>query len=420
MQDQSSAKQASPAQNKGIFTGIKVLAAVRVLAGPFCTYHFALHGADVLTIENPKEHDSMRTAAGDQGKEAGMALFKAGLGSGYISQNANKRAMTLNVASPGGQEIFRRLASEADVVVENLIAGTMPRYGLGYEDLKKLNPKLIYCSLTGFGQTGPYARKAAIDMAIQAASGMMTQTGTPETGPLKVGFTLVDYTTGYAAALAITSALYHRAITGQGQHIDIAMLETAMSMNSVNTTRAATTGALPKLAGNGSGHGGYVTDVFKCKEGYLSIATSTALRRQKMFNAIGRPDLPEDPRFKTPELARQNYPQLYAEIEKTLASKTAIEWEDIILAGGAAAMAVRTMAQAVEHPQVKHRGYFHRFEEDPELGVMVVPKAPFQFSETPAQIHSMPPRFGQHTDDVLKGLGYSEADIARLRADGVV
>jgi len=420
MQDQSSAGQTSPAQNKGIFAGIKVLAAVRVLAGPFCTYHFALHGADVLTIENPKEHDSMRTAAGDQNHKQGEALFKQGLGTGFISQNANKRAMTLNLALPQGQEIFRRLARDADVVVENLIAGTMPRYGLGYEDLKKVNPKIIYCSLTGFGQTGPYAKKAAIDMAIQAASGMMHQTGTPETGPLKVGFTLVDYTTGYAAALAITSALYHRAMTGKGQHIDIAMLETAMSMNSVNTTRAATTGVLPKLAGNGSGHGGYVTDVFPCKEGYLSIACSTALRRQKMFNAIGRPDLPDDPRFNKPELARRNYPELYAEIEKTLKSKTAIEWEDIILAGGAAAMAVRTMDQAVAHPQVQHRGYFHRFEEDPELGVMVVPKAPFQFSETPAHIHSKPPRFGQHTDEVLKGLGYSEADIARLRGEGVV
>jgi CoA:oxalate CoA-transferase len=416
---QAASSSGSP-QHKSIFAGLKVLASVRVLAGPFATYHFALHGADVLTIENPKEHDSMRTAAGDHGTEQGQALLKQGLGAGFISQNANKRAMTLNLASPQGQEIFRRLAKEADVVVENLIAGTMPRYGLGYEDLKKINPKLIYCSLTGFGQTGPYARKAAIDMAIQAASGMMHQTGTPETGPLKVGFTVVDYSTGYAAALAITSALYHRAMTGEGQHIDISMLETAMSLNSVNTTRAATTGALPKLAGNGSGHGGYVTDVFKCKEGYLSIATSTALRRQKMFNAIGRPDLPDDSRFKTPELARQNYPQLYDEIEKTLQAKTAIEWEEIILAGGAAAMAVRTMDQAVQHPQIQHRGYFHRFEKDPELGVMTVPKAPFQFSETPAEIHSPAPRFGQHTDEVLKDLGFSSADIAKLRADGVV
>jgi len=156
MQDQSS-----------LFAGIKVLAAVRVIAAPFATYHLAMHGADVLTIENPTEPDSMRYS-GDYGTE----LNKQGMGSGYLSQNANKKSITLNISDPKGQEIFKRLARDADIVVENLLAGTMPRYGLGYEDLKKLNPKLIYCSITGFGQTGPTSRRAAIDGAIQAASGI--------------------------------------------------------------------------------------------------------------------------------------------------------------------------------------------------------------------------------------------------------
>ena len=403
--------------HQGIFSGIKVLAAVRVLAAPFATYQLALQGADVLTIENPKEQDSMRTAASDHGTE----LNRQQMGTGFLAQNSNKRAMTLNLASPEGQEIFRQLAREADVVVENLIAGTMPRYGLGYDDLKILNPDLIYCSVTGFGQTGPYARKAAIDMAIQAASGMMSMTGTPETGPLKVGFTAVDYTTGYAAALAIVSALYHRAMTGEGQHIDVAMLDTALAMNSVNTTRAATTGKVSKLAGNGSGHGGFITDVFRCKEGKLSIATSTALRRQKLYKAIGREDIPLDPRFATPDLCRENYGELYAEIENTLMARTAIEWEDIILASGAAAMAVRDMNQAVSHPQIEHRGFLHRFEHDPSLDAAItVPKAPYQFSATPGGIRSLPPRFGQHTDEVLDKLGYSAERIAELRRSGII
>jgi len=401
----------------GIFSGIKVLAAVRVLAAPFATYQLALHGADVLTIENPQEHDSMRTSAGDHGSE----LNRQRMGTGFLAQNSNKRAITLNLSVPEGQAIFRRLAKDADVVVENLIAGTMSRYGLGYEDLKVLNPRLVYCSVTGFGQTGPYAKKAAIDMAIQAAGGIMSVTGTEETGPLKVGFTVVDYTTGYAAALAIVSALYHRAMTGEGQHIDVAMLDTALAMNSASTAKAATLGRLSKLAGNGSGYGGFVTDVFRCKEGQLSIATSTALRRQKMYKAIGREDIPLDPRFATPDLCRANYGELYAEIERTLMTRTAIEWEDIILAGGAAAMAVRDMNQAVSHPQIQHRGFLHRFEHDASLDATVaVPKAPYQFSATPGGIHSMPPRFGQHTDAVLQELGYSADQIADLRKTGVV
>ena len=403
--------------HQGIFSGIKVLAAVRVLAAPFATYQLALQGADVLTIENPKEHDSMRTAAGDHGTE----LNAQRMGIGFLAQNSNKRAITLNLSAPEGQSIFRQLAAEADVVVENLIAGTMPRYGLGYEDLKKLNPKLIYCSVTGFGQTGPYAKKAAIDMAIQAAGGIMSMSGTPESGPLKVGFTVVDYTTGYAAALAIVSALYHRAMTGEGQHIDIAMLDTALAMNSASVARAATLGRLSTLAGNGSGHGGFITDVFRCKEGQLSIAASTALRRQKLYKSIDREDIPLDPRFATIELCRENYDALYAEIEKTLMAKTAIEWEDIILSGGAAAMAVRDLNQALAHPQIEHRGFIHRFERDASLDASIaVPKAPYQFSATPGGIHSPPPRFGQHTDAVLGELGYSAGQIAELRKTGVV
>ncbi len=403
--------------HQGIFSGIKVLAAVRVLAAPFATYQLALQGADVLTIENPKEHDSMRTAAGDHGTE----LNAQRMGTGFLAQNSNKRAITLNLSAPEGQAIFRQLAAEADVVVENLIAGTMPRYGLGYEDLKKLNPKLIYCSVTGFGQTGPYAKKAAIDMAIQAAGGIMSMSGTPESGPLKVGFTVVDYTTGYAAALAIVSALYHRAMTDEGQHIDIAMLDTALAMNSASVARAATLGRLSTLAGNGSGHGGFITDVFRCKEGQLSIAASTALRRQKLYKSIDREDIPLDPRFATIELCRENYDALYAEIEKTLMAKTAIEWEDIILSGGAAAMAVRDLNQALAHPQIEHRGFIHRFERDASLDASIaVPKAPYQFSATPGGIHSPPPRFGQHTDAVLGELGYSAGQIAELRKTGVV
>ena len=399
-----------------LFAGIKVLAAVRVIAAPFATYHLAMHGADVLTIENPKEPDSMRYS-GDYGTE----LNKQGMGSGYLAQNSNKRSMTLNLSDPRGQEIFKRLAKEADIVAENLVAGTMPRYGLGYEDLKKINPRLIYCSITGYGQTGPIARRAAIDAAIQAAGGVMAQTGTPETGPLRVGFTMVDYATGYSAALAMSMALYHRERTGEGQNIDVAMLDAAITMNSASATRAATTGKMSKLAGNLSGHGAYISDCIPCKEGAITIAATTPNRRMKVYKGIGREDLATDPRFCTPDLGRENYPELRKELEKTLLTKTAIEWEELIAAQGGPAMAVRNMVQATTHPQIVHRGLMHTFDPDPALGVSItVPKAAYKLSKTGAKLRTPPPRFGQHTEEVLGGMGYSMEEIAQLRAEGII
>ena len=403
-------------QDKQIFSGVKVLALVRVIAAPFSTYSFAMHGADVLNIENPKEPDSARYV-GDVGTE----LNRQGMGCFYLAQNANKRSMTLNLSVPEGQGIFKRLAKDSDIVVENLIAGTMPRYGLGYEDLKKINPGLIYCSITGYGQTGPKARDAAIDNAVQAASGIMAVTGTPETGPLKTGFTVVDYATGYSASLAMVMALYHRAMTGEGQYIDVAMLDTALTIASAYTTRAAITGEMETLAGNGSGHGAFVVDVFKCKEGSLSVAASTPQRRQKLFNAMGRADILTDPRFREAETARRNYPQMREEIEKTLLTRTALEWESILSEGGVAANAVRNHVQAINSPQVVHRGLMHSFGHDEQLGVdITVPKAPYQFSATPAHLYTPPPRVGQHTEQVLESLGYGEADIARMRQNGIV
>ncbi len=399
---------------KHVFEGVKVLAVTRQIAAPFSTYQLALHGAEVLTIENPKEPDSMRLVIGSGGKLGKMAMSHS-----FMAQGANKKNMTLNLATPGGQEIFRQLAAQSDIVAENLVAGTMRRYGLGYEELSKDHPGLIYCSITGYGQTGPTHKRAAIDGAVQAASGLMSMTGTQETGPMKVGFLMADYATGYAAALAMVSALYHRSRTGQGQYIDTAMLDTAITMAGADVCEAATTGIYKQLRGNGDGR--YVSNVFRCKEGRLSIAATTPSRRARLWKAIGREDIPLDPRFATNESAAQNYPAMQAEIEKTLAGKTALEWEEIISNAGVAAMAVRDLYQAVSNPQIVHRGLLHRFPHDAELGYeVVVPKASYQMSKTPAHIHSPPARYGQHTEETLLGLGYGKDDIEALRKDGII
>jgi CoA:oxalate CoA-transferase len=399
---------------RNLFDGIKVLAVARQIAAPFATYQLAMHGAEVLTVDNPKEVDSMRLVAG-----AGNGLAKHAMSHSFLAQAANKKSMQLDISMPKGQEIFRRLAAESDVVVENLVAGGMAKFGLSYDDLKQVNPRLIYCSVTGYGQTGPTARRAAIDGAVQAASGLMSLSGTRETGPMKVGFLMADYATGYAAALGIVSALYYRSVTGEGQYIDCAMLDTAMTMAGADMCEAATTGNYRPLRGNGDGR--YISNIFRCKEGTLSVAATTESRRARFWRAIGRMDIPQDLRFCNADVVAQNYPALCAEIEKTLQQKTAIEWEEIVSDAGVAAMAVRDLYQAMENPQIVHRGLIHRFPYDAELGYAVcVPKAPYQLSTTGAYIHSPPPRVGQHTDEILHRLGFGEAEISELHATGVV
>ncbi len=400
--------------NNNLFEGIKVLGVARQIAAPFATYQLAMHGAEVITIDNPKEVDSMRLVAGDGGE-----LHTHAMSHSFLAQAANKKSMELDISIPRGQEIFRKLAAESDVLVENLVAGNMARYGLAYDDLKKINPKIIYCSVTGYGQTGPTARRAAIDGAVQAASGLMSLSGTRDTGPMKVGFLMADYATGYAAALGIVSALYHRALTGEGQYIDCAMLDTAITMAGADVCEAATTGKYRQLRGNGDGR--YISNIFKCREGTLSVAATTESRRARFWQAIGRTDMPLDPRFCNAQVVAQNYPAFCAEIEKTLQQKTALEWEEIVSDAGVAAMAVRDLYQAVDNPQIQHRGLIHRFPFDAELGYAVaVPKAPYQLSKTGAHLHSPPPRVGQHTDEILRRLGFSENDIAELRKSGVV
>jgi len=340
------------------FSGVKVLAVARIVAAPFAAYQLALHGADVIHIEQPGVGDSSRTSG-----NLLTPFHSAHMAHNFLAYNANKRSITLALNTPAGQEVFQRLAKDADVVIENMRGGTMARYGLGYDDLKKINPRIIFCSITGYGQTGPKKSDPAIDGVIQAVSGMMSITGTPETGPLKTGSTIVDYTTGYAAALGIVSALYQRSRTGVGQVIDVAMLETAITMMGGEVLRAITANETPPLVGNASGKGGYVSNTYRCKEGHLSIAASTPLRRDKLWKTMDALEIPQDPRFANDAAVAQHMQALDEAIEKKLSTKTALEWEDLLNQAGVPAMAVIPLAQAVHHPQLQHRNFFHPFHD---------------------------------------------------------
>jgi crotonobetainyl-CoA:carnitine CoA-transferase CaiB-like acyl-CoA transferase len=399
------------------FSGIKVLAVARIVAAPFAAYQLAMHGADVIHVEHPDGGDSSRTSG-----NLTTPFHDAKMAHNFLAYNANKRSMTLAISTPEGQEVFRRLAKNADVVIENLKGGTMARYGLGYEDLKKINPGIIFCSVTGYGQTGPKKSDPAIDGVIQAVSGMMSITGTPETGPLKSGSTIVDYTTGYAAALGIAIALFQRTRTGEGQAIDVAMLETAITMMGGEVLRAITANETPPLVGNASGKGVYVSNTYRCKEGHLSIAAGGPSRREKLWKAMEATDVPQDPRFATDAAVAKNMKALDEEVERRLATKTASEWEAILNQAGVPAMEVIPLARAVHHPQLEHRRFFHTFDDREATGLppFAVPTAPYRLSASPAKIHSMPPRLGQHTDQVLAENGFSEEEIARLRAGSIV
>lgn len=391
------------------FAGVKVIDMTHVLAGPFCAYQLSVMGADVIKVESPKEGDMVRPSGSVK------AFNKEGLGTAFITQNSNKRAITLDIKTAKGQAILKRLWAISDVFIENYRAGALPKLGLGYEDAVKVNPRIVYCSMTGFGQTGPKAANTAYDNVIQAYSGLMTTTGRPGDKPLKVGPPVLDYGSGIMAAFAISCALFQRTRTGKSQHIDVAMMDAAFMLMSSTVTDYLNGGGEPKLMGNGSDNAGYAC--YDAKDGMVAIGGWTVSQQNRMWKILGF----AEGQARTLE----DIQRAHDEQKKVLAAhfKT-LPCDDLVALfhkSGLPAEKVQTLADALASPQAKSRSVIHRHPEIPGLGKNIaVPVAAFTFAHGGPAVHSPPPRHGQHTDDVLSGLGYDAAGIAELRKEGVV
>lgn len=391
------------------FEGVKILDCTHVLAGPFTAYQLGVLGADVIKVEDPNEPDQSRESGSD------MALNKARMGTGYLTQGSNKRSIALNLKTEGGREALKRLVKDwADVFVENYRPGAFKALGMGYQDLSRIKPKLIYASMTAFGQDGPRGGQTAYDHAIQATSGITAATGTQASGPIKTGAPVIDYATGTMGAFAIAAALYQCLRTGQGQYIDMAMLDVALILQSSHITDYLHSGHHSKRAGNKMRFA--ESSMHEAKDGLVQLAASNSRQHRRFYAAI---DEPAEAARCTLDERYARYEEKHAAIANKMKDKTADEWENYLQSKHVPATRVRELREALQDPQLKHRAVLHRHDTVPGVGKpMTVPLAAFKYAHGGPSIERPPARLGEHTDEVLASAGFSAAEIAALRKAG--
>ena len=397
--------------------GIKVIDLTRVVSGPYCTYQLALMGAECIKIEDPGKGDQVRRS----GAGSNAYYRDRDMATNFLPQNSNKKSITLDLRQKEGKAIFLQLIKDADVLVENFRAGVMTKLGLDYQTLIKINPKLVFCSLTAYGQNSPKGHHTAYDGVIQAASGMMTVIGTPETGPMKIGPPITDYATGMAAAFAIATALFQRSRDGQGQYIDVSMLDTALSLMSWHVTDYLCTGNHPQARGNEPTSQNPSAGTYETLDGKLTLGSNEEHQYRRLCKALGLGHFLTDPRFELISERRKNNQTLYQEIQKVIATRTAIEWEGILNEAGVPATLLRTIPEILGHEQITSRGLLHKFDEVPGLeGSVTVMLAPFKMAHDGPAIKTPPPRMGEHTEVVLKSLGLQTSDLEKLKESKVI
>jgi len=391
------------------FEGIKIVDLTHVLAGPFATYQLAVFGADVIKVEMPHDPDQTRLLGSDRD------LARGRMGTFFLSQGANKRSMTIDLKTEAGRDILCKLVRTCDIMVENYRPGAMKALGLGYEDMRKINPRLIYASMSGFGQDGPRATHTAYDPVIQATSGLMAATGTPDVAPLRNGTSAVDYASGTMGAFALAAALFQRERTGLGQYIDMAMLDVALILMGTHLSGYLRNGWHPRPIGNKVEVS--TNCLYDASDAPILLAASNLRQQKRLWKLLGRPDMAKN----TQEERRADYERECATLAAIMKTRTAAEWEEFLQASHVPAARIWKMAETLADPQIETREVIHKFDGAPGVpGPFGVPVAAFKLAHGGARVDAPPPRFGEHNDAVLHELGYSDAEITRLREEKVI
>jgi crotonobetainyl-CoA:carnitine CoA-transferase CaiB-like acyl-CoA transferase len=394
------------------FEGVRILDFTQVLAGPYASYQLGLLGADVIKVERREGEDMRATPLSKEWAERGLAP-------GWQAINGGKRSLTLDLQKPEAIEIVKRLAKQADVVMENFRPGVMDKLGIGCQALSEINPRLIYCCISAFGQTGPARLGAGYDGKIQAMSGIMSITGHEATGPTRAGFAVCDVLSGATAAFGVSSALFQRTHTGKGQLVDVSMLEATLAFLSGPIADFTVTGHKQQLSGNQAVSRRPTANLFKAgKDGYILLAVNNEKQFIALMKALRREDVLSDPRFADWFLRNENEPALRKIIEDVLATKDPKEWEAILDAAGAPCANIWRIEEIIDHPQLEFRKALQKV--DTPYGQLRFAGSGFQLAHGGGKLDRMAPSLSQHTDEVLAEAGYSKDEVAALHKAAVV
>jgi crotonobetainyl-CoA:carnitine CoA-transferase CaiB-like acyl-CoA transferase len=405
----------------GSLPKIRVLDLSRIFSGPWAAQMLADFGADVIKVERPQRGDDVRQQGYRLKDRDGRETKET---SSFLAMNRGKRSITIDLANEAGQALIRRLAQQSDILIENFKAGDLRRYGLDYESLNRVNPRLVYCSISGFGQSGPYSHLPGYDPIFQSMSGLMSVTGHPDGesggGPQKVGYSIADITAGLHAAIAILAALNHRdTVSGKGQYIDLALLDAQIAAMSHVAMNYLVSGKIPERMGTASP----ITcpwQTFKSAQGDITIAVGNDSQFAKFCSVLGKPELASDPRFTTNPLRAKNRKTLVPMLEEILLKRTAQEWYEELEKAGVPSGPTYDFKQVFEDPQVRHRKLLTEIPH-PLAGSLPIVANPIKFSDTPVEYHRPPPLLGEHTQEVLREvLQLDEQEIEALARQGAI